>query len=108
MDAALNRVARELGRAYPELGDEFALTAIELAFLTERRQAFETLAYRVNLDAAKGVVTTMVQTERYGTPLASALRGLCAGALLNERACPIAGIVTLLYKNDNCMRGKFR
>ena len=78
VDAAFNRVARELGRAYPELGDEFSLTAIELSFLTERRQAFENLAYRVNLDAVKGVTTTMVQTERYGTPLASALRVLSA------------------------------
>jgi tight adherence protein C len=78
VDAAFNRVARELGRAYPELGDEFALTAIELAFLSERRQAFENLAFRVNLDAVKGVTTTMVQTERYGTPLASALRVLSA------------------------------
>ena len=78
VDAAFNRVARELGRAYPELGDEFALTAIELSFLSERRQAFENLAYRVNLEAVKGVTTTMVQTERYGTPLASALRVLSA------------------------------
>lgn len=78
VDAAFNRVAKELGRAYPELGDEFALTAIELSFLNERRQAFENLAYRVNLEAVKGVVTTMVQTERYGTPLASALRVLSA------------------------------
>ncbi len=84
VDAAFNRVAKELGRAYPELGDEFALTAIELAFLSERRQAFENLAYRVNLDAVKGVTTTMVQTERYGTPLASALRVLSA-EFRNER-----------------------
>ena len=84
VDAAFNRVARELGRAYPELGDEFALTAIELSFLTERRQAFENLAYRVDLDAVRGVVTTMIQTERYGTPLASALRVLSA-EFRNER-----------------------
>jgi tight adherence protein C len=84
VDAAFNRVARELGRAYPELGDEFTLTSIELSFLTERRQAFENLAYRVNLDAIKGVVTTMIQTERYGTPLASALRVLSA-EFRNER-----------------------
>jgi tight adherence protein C len=84
VDAAFNRVARELGRAYPELGDEFALTAIELSFLTERRQAFENLAYRVDLDSVKGVVTTMIQTERYGTPLASALRVLSA-EFRNER-----------------------
>jgi len=84
VDAAFNRVARELGRAYPELGDEFALTSIELSFLTERRQAFENFAYRVNLEAVKGVVTTMIQTERYGTPLASALRVLSA-EFRNER-----------------------
>jgi tight adherence protein C len=84
VDAAFNRVARELGRAYPELGDEFALTAIELSVLTERRQAFENLAYRVDLDAVRGVVTTMIQTERYGTPLASALRVLSA-EFRNER-----------------------
>ena len=84
VDAAFGRVAKELGRAYPELGDEFALTAIELSFLTERRMAFENLAWRVDLDAVRGVVTTMIQTERYGTPLASALRVLSA-EFRNER-----------------------
>lgn len=84
VDAAFNRVAKELGKAYPELGDEFTLTAIELSFLTERRQAFENLATRVKLDAVKGVVTTMIQTEKYGTPLASALRVLSA-EFRNER-----------------------
>ncbi|GGB16349.1 type II secretion system protein [Sphingomonas metalli] len=84
VDAAFHRTARELGRAYPELGEEFTLTAIELGFLTDRRQAFENLAHRVSLDAVKGVVTTMIQTEKYGTPLASALRVLSA-EFRNER-----------------------
>lgn len=84
VDAAFNRVAKELGRGFPELGDEFALTAIELGFLTERRMAFENLAYRVDLDSVKGVVTTMIQTEKYGTPLASALRVLSV-EFRNER-----------------------
>lgn len=78
VDAAFGRVARELGKAYPELGDEFGLTAIDLGFLNERRQAFENLAGRVDLEAVRGVVTTMIQTEKYGTPLASALRVLSA------------------------------
>ena len=78
VDAAFNRVAKELGKAYPELGDEFGLTAIELGFLNERRNAFENLAARVDLEAVRGVVTTMIQTEKYGTPLASALRVLSA------------------------------
>ncbi len=84
VDAAFGRVARELGKAYPELGDEFSLTAIELGFLTERRQAFENLSMRIDLDAVQGVVTTMIQTEKYGTPLASALRVLSA-EFRNER-----------------------
>ena len=83
VDAAFNRVAKELGKAYPELGDEFMLTAIELGFLTERRQAFENLSTRVALDSVRGVVT-MIQTEKYGTPLASALRVLSA-EFRNER-----------------------
>jgi len=84
VDAAFHRVARELGKAYPELGDECGLTAIELGFLNERRQAFENLANRVDLEAVRGVVTTMIQTEKYGTPLASALRVLSA-EFRNER-----------------------
>jgi tight adherence protein C len=84
VDAAFGRVAKELGKAYPELGDEFGLTAIELGFLAERRMAFENLAMRVDLEAVRGVVTTMIQTEKYGTPLASALRVLSA-EFRNER-----------------------
>jgi tight adherence protein C len=84
VDAAFARVSKELGKAYPELGEEFSLTAIELGFLTDRRQAFENLAHRINLDAIRGVVTTMIQTEKYGTPLASALRVLSA-EFRNER-----------------------
>ena len=51
---------------------------------TERRQAFENLSTRVALDQVRGVVTTMIQTEKYGTPLASALRVLSA-EFRNER-----------------------
>jgi tight adherence protein C len=84
VDAAFNRVSRELGKAYPQLGDEFALTSIELGFLTDRRSAFENLANRIDLESVRGVVTTMIQTEKYGTPLASALRVLSA-EFRNER-----------------------
>ncbi len=84
VDAAFGRVARELGKAHPQLGDEFALTSIELGFLTDRRMAFENLAQRIDLDSIRGVVTTMIQTEKYGTPLASALRVLSA-EFRNER-----------------------
>ena len=84
LDAALSRVAKELGKTFPELADEFSLTSIELGFLTERRQALINLAERTGMQGIKAVVTTLVQTEKYGTPLANALRVLSA-EMRNER-----------------------
>lgn len=84
LDSALNRVAKELGRATPELADEFSLASIELGFLPERRQALINLSDRVDLPALRGVVTTLIQSERYGTPLATSLRVLSA-EFRNER-----------------------
>jgi tight adherence protein C len=84
LDSALNRVAKEIGGASPELADELALTAIELGFLPERRQALINLSERVDLPALRGVVTTLIQSEKYGTPLATSLRVLSA-EFRNER-----------------------
>lgn len=78
LDAALNRVSHEIQRATPELADEIGLTAIELGFLPERRQALDNLLKRCPLPAIRGIVNTLLQTERYGTPLANALRVLAA------------------------------
>jgi tight adherence protein C len=76
LDAALTRVAREIGFSAPDLADEIGLTAVELGFLPNRRQALMNLAKRTELPAIRGVVNTLVQTERYGTPLAHSLRVL--------------------------------
>ncbi len=84
LDAALNRVARETRRASPELADELALTAVELGFLPQRRAALENLSARCGLEQIRGVVNTLLQTERYGTPLSQSLRVLAA-EFRNER-----------------------
>ncbi|GEQ99913.1 type II secretion system protein [Iodidimonas gelatinilytica] len=84
LDTALNRVTQEMGKSAPELADEFGLASIELGFLPDRRQALANLAERVPLPSVRGVVTTLVQTERYGTPLAMSLRVLSA-EFRNER-----------------------
>ena len=76
LDASLTRVARELGLSAPDLADELGLTAVELGFLPNRRQALMNLTKRTELPAIRGVVNTLVQTERYGTPLAHSLRVL--------------------------------
>jgi tight adherence protein C len=76
LDAALDRVANELGAANPELGEELQLTSIELGFLPDRRQALINLNRRTNLPSVRGVVNTLLQTEKYGTPLSQSLRVL--------------------------------
>ena len=76
LDAALVRVAKEIGAASPELAEELELTSIELGFLPERRHALINLNRRTNLGAIRGVVNTLMQTEKYGTPLSQSLRVL--------------------------------
>lgn len=78
LDAALSRVGREMSRSAPELADELALTAIELGFQPERRTALKNLVRRTDLASIRGVVNTLIQTEKYGTPLAQSLRVLAA------------------------------
>ena len=78
LDTALNRVADEMAVSAPQLSDELALTSVELNFLPERRMALGNLAERVDLPAIRGVVNTLIQTEKYGTPLAQSLRVLSA------------------------------
>ena len=70
LDSALTRVAREIGPSCPQLADELGLAAVELGFLPERRQALENLNQRTNMPSIRGVVNTLQQTEKYGTPLA--------------------------------------
>jgi tight adherence protein C len=76
LDAGLERVAKEIGNASPDLAEELQLTSIELGFLPERRHALLNLNRRTNLAAIRGVVNTLVQTEKYGTPLSQSLRVL--------------------------------
>ncbi len=84
LDATLARVSRELGESYPELGDELSLASVELGFLPERAKALENLARRCGLASIRGLVSTLVQTEKYGTPLSNSLRVLAA-EFRNER-----------------------
>jgi tight adherence protein C len=76
LDVALERVANEIGGASPALAEELSLTSIELGFLPERRQALLNLNRRTNLPSIRGVVNTLLQTEKYGTPLSQSLRVL--------------------------------
>jgi tight adherence protein C len=74
VEAAFNKVATEVGTQSVELAEEFALTTAELSYLPDRRQAYENLAKRCGHPGVKAVCTSLIQAERYGTPLGTALR----------------------------------
>lgn len=78
LDAALKRTARELGRGAREIADELSLTSVELGFLPERAAALRNLAKRTGLKPISAVVSALLQTEKFGTPLAQSLRVLAA------------------------------
>lgn len=74
IEVAFGRVAKEIGGQSVELAEELGLTTAELAYLSDRRIALENLAQRTGLDGVKSVVTSLIQSERYGTPLGQSLR----------------------------------
>lgn len=78
VEAAFRRVAEEIGGQSVELAEEFVLTNAELSFLQERKQAYDNLAARTGLESVKSVTQALTQAERYGTPVAHALRVLSA------------------------------
>jgi len=74
IENAFRKVSEEIGSQSIELAEELALTTAELSYLADRRVAYENLAKRTGLDGVKGVVTALVQSEKYGTPVGQALR----------------------------------
>ena len=74
IEAAFGKVAAEVGVNSIELAEEMSLTTAELSYLQERRQAYENLASRTNHPGVKAVATSLIQAEKYGTPLGASLR----------------------------------
>jgi tight adherence protein C len=74
IEAAIMKVGQEVGGASIELAEELSLLSAELSYLPERRLAYDGLARRTNHPGIKAVTTAMIQAERYGTPLGTALR----------------------------------
>ncbi len=74
IEAGFRRVSGEIGSQSIPLAEELTLTTAELSYLQERRQAYENLAKRTNLEGVKSVCLALQQAERYGTPMAQTLR----------------------------------
>ncbi len=74
IEAAFNRVGEEIGVQSVEMAEEMSLTTAELSYLQDRSHAYQNLAKRTGLPGVKAVSTSLMQAERYGTPLGTALR----------------------------------
>jgi tight adherence protein C len=84
LDAALDRVSREIGPSCAELAEEVGLTGVELGFFPDRAKALQNLSDRVPIQGVVALVNTLIQTEKYGTPLAQSLRVL-SGEMRDDR-----------------------
>ncbi|MGL4289051.1 MAG: type II secretion system F family protein [Phreatobacter sp.] len=74
IEVAFKRVSGEIGTQSIPLAEELTLTTAELSYLQDRRLAYENLAKRTDLDGVRAVCMALIQSERYGTPLANTLR----------------------------------
>jgi tight adherence protein C len=74
IEASFGRVSREVASQSIELAEELSLTTAELSYLQDRKLAFENFGKRTGLPGIKAVATALMQAERYGTPIGTALR----------------------------------
>ena len=74
LDAAIHRVGEELGLSHPELSDELKFLNLELRTGKSRHTALRNLAERTGVDDVNSLVTLLIQTDRFGTSVAQALR----------------------------------
>ena len=76
LDASLNRVCTELGRAYPEMTAELNRTRLELALINDRVRALLNLGDRTNMVQFRSLVAALIQSEKFGTSLTDTMRVL--------------------------------
>lgn len=76
LDAAINRVAQEIGTAHPLLREHFHLMALELQTGKSREQALRSFADRIGLDEVNVLATLLIQSDALGASIADTLRAL--------------------------------
>lgn len=74
LDQALMRVGQDLHHAHPDLSDEFHLVNLEMRAGKPRVEALRNLVERTGVDDIRSLVGTLIQTDRFGTSVAQALR----------------------------------
>jgi tight adherence protein C len=76
IEGAFRKVSEEVGIQSIPLAEELSLTTAELSYLQDRRKAYENLGERTGLEGVRSVVTALIQAEKYGTAIGTALRVL--------------------------------
>ena len=84
-DRALSRVAAELRSLAPDLAQELALVEAELRLGGDRKTVLTALYTRTEIEGLRDMATTIVQGERYGTPLAQSMRNIAHGERTRRR-----------------------
>jgi tight adherence protein C len=74
LEGGLERVSKELKSSHPALAEELGRTWAEISILPDREQALSNFAVRINIPSVRSVVSMLVQSFRYGTPLVNGLR----------------------------------
>ena len=74
VESAFRKVSEEIGAQSIPLAEELSLTTAELSYLSDRRKAYENLGNRTGLEGVRSVVTSLIQAEKYGTPVGQSLR----------------------------------
>jgi tight adherence protein C len=74
LDQALMRVGQDLHHAHPDLSDEFHFVNLEMRAGKPRAEALRNLVDRTGVDDIRSLVGTLIQTDRFGTSVAQALR----------------------------------
>jgi tight adherence protein C len=84
LDQAITRVSEEMQHIYPELANEFYMLVMQVRAGQERTVAFQQLVKRTGIDDLKSLAAMIIQSERFGTSLAQALK-VYADALRTRR-----------------------
>jgi tight adherence protein C len=74
LDQAMMRVGEDLRHSHPELSAEFQMVNLEMRAGKPRAEALRNLVDRTGVDDIRGLVGTLIQTDRFGTSVAQALR----------------------------------
>jgi tight adherence protein C len=74
LNAAMMKVASELKEVHPDVSEEFEMANLEIRVGRERDEALRNLAERTGVDDLRSLVAMLIQTDKFGTSIAKAIR----------------------------------